>query len=75
MGYCFKRFKRLSKATRLLIKKFKISGIIISNTTDKNRENLVGKNKKEIGGLSGEPLINISNDLIKKFYKQTPYTK
>ena len=54
-----------------LIKKFKISGIIISNTTDKNRENLVGKNKKEIGGLSGEPLINISNDLIKKFYKQT----
>ena len=54
-----------------LIKKFKISGIIISNTTDKNRENLVGENKKEIGGLSGEPLINISNNLIKKFYKQT----
>ena len=35
---------------------FKISGIIISNTTDKNREYLSGKYKDEVGGLSGEPL-------------------
>ena len=53
-----------------LIKKFKLSGIIISNTTDKNRENLTGKNKHEPGGLSGEPLNEISNTLIKKFYKE-----
>ena len=53
-----------------LIKKFNIKGIIISNTTDKNRENLIEKNKIEIGGLSGEPLSQISNDLIKKFYKE-----
>ncbi len=54
-----------------LIKKFNISGLVISNTTDKNRENLAGENKSEIGGLSGKPLINISNNLIKKFYKET----
>ncbi len=54
-----------------LIKKFGINGIVISNTTDKNRENLKGKHKYEEGGLSGEPLSNISNNLIKKFYKET----
>ena len=54
-----------------LMKKFKILGIIISNTTDKNRENLTGSFKNEIGGLSGEPLNKISNDLTKKFYKET----
>ena len=53
-----------------LIKIFKISGIIISNTSDKNREYLSGKHKDETGGLSGEPLNKISNDLIKKFYKE-----
>ncbi len=53
-----------------LVKAFNISGIIISNTTDKNRENLTGKFKNEPGGLSGEPLAKISNDLIKKFFKE-----
>ena len=53
------------------IKKFKINALIISNTTDKNRENLIGVHKSETGGLSGEPLSNISNNLIKKFYRET----
>ena len=53
------------------IKKFNIHGVIISNTTDKNRENLTGSYRSETGGLSGEPLGKISNDLIKKFYKET----
>ena len=53
------------------IKKFKINALIISNTTDKNRDNLIGINKSETGGLSGEPLSNISNNLIKKFYRET----
>ncbi len=52
------------------MKKFKISGVIISNTTDKNRESLSGLHKNEVGGLSGEPLKNLSNKLIKKFYKE-----
>jgi len=47
-----------------------ISAIILTNTTDSNRDNLVSKIKKEEGGLSGEPLQQISTNMIKKFYKQ-----
>ena len=54
-----------------LIKKYNIEGIIISNTTDGNREKLLDIKKNEKGGLSGKPLRNISTNLIKKFYKQT----
>ena len=31
---------------------------------------MIGKYKSELGGLSGEPLTKISNELIKKFYKE-----
>jgi dihydroorotate dehydrogenase len=54
-----------------IINKYKIDGIIISNTTDKNRESLSDANKNEVGGLSGKPIKNISTNLIKKFYKET----
>ena len=48
-----------------------ISAIILTNTTDGNRDNLLSKKKKEQGGLSGKPLQTISTNLIKKFYKQS----
>ena len=54
-----------------LVKKHNIQGIIVSNTTDSNRENLSDTKKYETGGLSGQPLKNISTKLIKKFYKET----
>ena len=47
-----------------------ISAIILTNTTDGNRDNLTSEIKKEEGGLSGEPLQQISTNMIKKFYKQ-----
>jgi dihydroorotate dehydrogenase len=47
-----------------------ISGIILTNTTNGNRNNLVSEIKKEKGGLSGEPLQQISTNMIKRFYKQ-----
>jgi len=47
-----------------------ISAIILTNTTNGNRDNLRSEFKKEEGGLSGEPLRQISTDMIKKFYKQ-----
>ena len=46
-----------------------ISAIIITNTTDGNRDNLKSKIKEQ-GGLSGEPLQQISTNMIKKFYKK-----
>jgi dihydroorotate dehydrogenase len=54
-----------------LVKKYNIQGIILSNTTDSNRENLSDLKKNETGGLSGRPLKDISTNLIKKFYKDT----
>ncbi len=54
-----------------LTNKYNIQGIIVSNTTDSNRENLSDIKKNEKGGLSGQPLKDISTNLIKKFYKET----
>ena len=47
-----------------------ISAIVLTNTTNDNRHNLKSKDRKEEGGLSGEPLQQISTNLIKKFYKK-----
>jgi len=46
-----------------------ISSIILTNTTNGNRDNLISKLKNEEGGLSGDPLHEISINMIKKFYK------
>ena len=47
-----------------------ISALVLTNTTNSNRENLTSETKKEEGGLSGEPLREISTDIIRKFYKK-----
>ena len=47
-----------------------ISALILTNTTNGNRDSLVSNKKNEEGGLSGEPLQEISTTMIKKFYKQ-----
>ncbi len=52
-----------------LANKYNIDALIISNTSDKNRESLININKLERGGLSGKPLEEQSNKLINKFYK------
>ena len=46
-----------------------IAAIILTNTTNGNRDNLKSELKKQEGGLSGEPLQQISTNMIKKFYK------
>tara|TARA_Y100000590_G_scaffold139438_1_gene159689 strand:- start:4630 stop:5676 length:1047 start_codon:yes stop_codon:yes gene_type:complete len=47
-----------------------ISGVILTNTTNGNKDNLINELKREEGGLSGEPLKDISTNMIKKFYKE-----
>ncbi len=44
--------------------------VIISNTSDRTRENLKNINKFEKGGLSGKPIEEKSNLLINEFYKK-----
>ena len=47
----------------------RVDGIILTNTTNTNRGNLININKTEKGGLSGFPLFKLSNEKIKTFYK------
>tara|TARA_B100000029_G_scaffold482638_1_gene532968 strand:- start:1140 stop:2186 length:1047 start_codon:yes stop_codon:yes gene_type:complete len=61
--------KDISEITELSLKN-NISGIVLTNTTNGNRKNLVSEIKNEKGGLSGEPLQQISTNMIKKFYKK-----
>ena len=53
-----------------LVSSHNIQGVIVSNTTDSNRDNLSDIKRHEAGGLSGQPLKDISTNLIKKFYKE-----
>ena len=52
-----------------LILEYKIDGVILTNTTNKNRDNLKDPNSKEIGGLSGKPIRDLSTEFVKKFYR------
>ena len=52
-----------------IILKYKIDGVILTNSSDGSRDNLLNKNKFEKGGISGKPLKQISTKLIKRFYK------
>ena len=47
-----------------------INGIILTNTSDKNRDKLIDNQKNEKGGLSGQPIKDLSTEIIKKFYKK-----
>ncbi|MSP10130.1 MAG: quinone-dependent dihydroorotate dehydrogenase [Pelagibacteraceae bacterium] len=46
-----------------------IEGIIISNSSESTRNELIDIQKIQKGGLSGKPIENKSNILISKFYK------
>ena len=48
-----------------------IDGLILTNTTVNRPNNLLSKNKKNIGGLSGKPLFENSNIILRKMYNLT----
>ncbi len=58
---------KIEKITSILIN-HKVKAVIISNTSEANRENLKNISKYQKGGLSGKPLEQKSNILISKFY-------
>ena len=49
-----------------IVKNTQIDGVIATNTTI-SREELISKNKTEIGGLSGKPLKDRSTEVIRFF--------
>jgi dihydroorotate dehydrogenase len=58
------------KIAKVVIKNA-IDGIIISNTTIFREPNLQSQNSAESGGLSGAPLFQASNEVLKNFYRFT----
>ena len=60
--------KIIDDISKLLIE-YKVNALIVSNTTDQNRDNLIDHQKFQRGGLSGKPLRYISNKLINHFFK------
>ena len=60
--------KQIAPLSEILLDQ-KVSAIIVSNTTAKNREKLNDILKHQKGGLSGKPLEEEANKLISKFYK------
>ena len=51
------------------ILEFNLDGLVLTNTSIKLRDNLLSKQKDEIGGLSGTSIKETSNLIIKKFFK------
>ena len=51
-----------------ILLKYKVSAIIVSNTSESSRENLKDIQRLQKGGLSGKPIEKKSNVLIGKFY-------
>ena len=47
--------KEISKITEVLLK-HKVDGVIVSNTSDSTRDNLINIQKHQKGGLSGKPI-------------------
>ena len=45
-----------------------IESVIISNTSIRRSKELKNKNFSEKGGISGKPILKISNENLKKFY-------
>ncbi|MDB4846173.1 quinone-dependent dihydroorotate dehydrogenase [Candidatus Pelagibacter sp.] len=58
---------QVDQISKILLK-YKVGAVIVSNTTEKNRENLKNILKHQKGGLSGKPLEDKSNKLIAKFF-------
>jgi len=59
----------VEKISEIIINQ-KISGVILTNTSNVNRSSLKSSNKDQVGGLSGKPIRELSTRLIKKFYKK-----
>ena len=51
------------------ILEFNLDGLVLTNTSVRLRENLINKQRDELGGLSGSPIKQISNLIIKKFFR------
>ncbi len=54
-----------------IVLKNKIDALIVSNTTISRPQNLQNSHKKQQGGLSGKPIFDLSNEVLRNFYELT----
>ena len=54
-----------------LVQKYKIDGIIATNTTISRPQDLMNEYKDEEGGISGQPLKELSNKVLSFLSKET----
>ncbi len=59
--------KEIAQISEVLLSN-QVEGVIVSNTSDSTRENLINIQKHQKGGLSGKPIKKKSTILISKFY-------
>tara|TARA_Y100000768_G_scaffold63020_1_gene43126 strand:- start:948 stop:2000 length:1053 start_codon:yes stop_codon:yes gene_type:complete len=59
--------REIDSLCRIFLEK-EVDGLILTNTSVSREKSLSSSNKAEEGGLSGPPIENLSNCLIKKFY-------
>ncbi len=64
-------FNQQKQLACLVLQHSWISAIIISNTTIDRNLSLKSPNSSQIGGLSGQPLLQKSNQVLKNFYQLT----
>ena len=57
----------INRITEVLLNN-KVEGLIVSNTSDSSRDDLINIQKHQKGGLSGKPIKTKSTLLINKFY-------
>lgn len=48
-----------------------VDGLMVSNTTVSRPETLQDRHKSEVGGLSGQPLKDLSTDAVREMYSLT----
>lgn len=60
--------QEISKISEVILNN-KVEAIIVSNTSDSTRDNLINIQKHQKGGLSGKPINEKSTKSISKFYK------
>ncbi len=56
--------------TKLALK-YKLAGLVISNTTITRPDYLTGRHKNQDGGMSGAPLLELSTKILYRFYKMS----
>lgn len=63
--------ERKDIAQIVLSTKCQVDGLVICNTTTERNSDLKGSYVQESGGLSGQPLANVSTEFISEMYKLT----